>query len=113
MKKRILYPAILGIQLILMFLIARIFDLETENTLYAGISLTIFGGTIVALLLKIIHDYKKKDPPIQILYLPVAIIVFVLTLIWILVLTGVLELQPHRQPATSPTYSYNDSDENP
>ena len=55
-------------------IIAEIFDLETTNSLYALITLSIMFSTVLVLLIKIIIDYKEKHPILKKLNLLIAII---------------------------------------
>ena len=58
MKKRILYPVILLLQISVLFLISAIFDLETTNSWFGFIGAYVFFGTIVLFLIRIVKDHK-------------------------------------------------------
>jgi len=62
MKKRILYPLIIVIEFVLLIIIANIFGFETENSIYALIAINTIFYTIVGFLIKILYDYKRKNP---------------------------------------------------
>ena len=59
-QKKVLFPLIFLAELIVIVTIANIFDLETDNTLYGGVSVCILGITIILFLVRIIKDHKKE-----------------------------------------------------
>ena len=58
-QKRILFPLIFLSQFVTLTVIARIFGLETENSLYGDISIFIMFSTFGWFLFRIIKDHKQ------------------------------------------------------
>ena len=82
MKKTFIYVLVLIFQFIAMFVIAAIFDLETGNSLYALIALSIFVLTMAIFLIKILREYEDKHPILKVLWLAVCIIIPGLLFAW-------------------------------
>ena len=86
MKKRVLYPLVFFGELAIVMLIARIFDLETENSLYGGICATLMALTIMVFFIKIIQEYKTKYPWVNVLYFPIFIITLMSIILWFVII---------------------------
>jgi len=86
-KKYIIYMSIVISQMILLSVLGEIFGFktyissETENTLLDAISVFIMFGTILGILIKIVHDSKKEFPDVQWLCLPIITIAIALIII--------------------------------
>lgn len=103
-KKKILFPLISIVQLVILVTIANVFDLETEDTLFGGVFVLVVFGTFIGFLIKIIRDHgdelsKMKMPPfmnlaetsvLTNLYFLLSIIIFGLVVGLVLFLLGVL-----------------------
>ena len=85
MKKIILYPLIFASEVLLLVLIAKVFNLKTSNSLYGRIGVCVMFSTLSVFLLKIIKDYKGNYPDlIKLLYFPIALLISFMVLVWFL-----------------------------
>jgi len=82
-KKAIIGIFVLIFQFIIILGIAKIFDLDTGNSLYGLISISIIFATIVMFLIKIIYACRNKHPIVEGLYFAIAGIVFCIAIAWI------------------------------
>jgi len=82
LKKAIIYILVIVVQFIAFGEIARIFELETVNSLPAFIALGTMFTTGLAFLIKIVYAYKEKHPVVKKLYLPIAVLTFFAVLLW-------------------------------
>lgn len=83
MKKRLLYPLILILLTIALYLIADIFGFEPEISIYVSVGIVVTFFVIIGLLLKIIQSYKGKSCLILLLYWPITMLVLGIIFIWI------------------------------
>ena len=81
-KKTILFIMLFWSQFAVLMIIARIFDLDTGNSLYGLISVSVLFVSIVVFLLRIIRAYRDKHPILEKLWFPVAMIVVALAIAW-------------------------------
>jgi len=94
MKKAFLYVIIIVSELIMLGVISFIFKLETQNSVFGGIGVSVIYGTFALILVSIIKEHKAKLKSIKIpffglplllmLYLAITIICICLIAMWVL-----------------------------
>jgi len=98
-KKRILFPLVFFSEIAIVIIIAKIFGLETENSLLGWIYAFVMVLTIIWFLIKIIIDHKAKLSTAKVPLLGTSVIVnlyFIIALLIIalvaLIASGLLEV---------------------
>ena len=99
-KKRFLFPLIFLGWIAIVSIIANVFGLETENTMFGGISVLVMFSTCIWFLIKTIKDHKAKLATVRIpfygvtvltgLYFITALLTFLVLLHTVLLITGVV-----------------------
>ena len=100
-QKKVLFPLIFVTELVILIVIANIFDLETDNTLYGAAFAYILFITIIWFLIRIIKDHKKelsvmviplyKTSVLHFLYFLTGLLIAILTIGCFYILRIVLE----------------------
>ena len=84
MKKTILYPLIFFAEVLALIVIAKIFDLQTNDSLYGCISACVMFLTIAAFMFKIIQNFQIRYPVVKLLYFPIVLLTVLMIIIWFL-----------------------------
>jgi len=59
-KKRVLFPAIIAIQIVAIQVITNTFGFETHNSLYAAITSFVMMGTLLSFSIIIVKRHRKQ-----------------------------------------------------